>query len=131
VRVTPGKGGDGKRELIFVVEETKQLNKRIFFFFFLFFVWGFDIITGCCSMRREKYIPFGGPDGGDGGKGGDIIIKADERLSSLRHLKTSYHAQSGGPGQGKAKTGKKGEHMVIPVPVGWSLSCQKKKKKPF
>ena len=80
-----------------------------------------SVSIGCVSMRREKYIPFGGPDGGDGGDGGSVLVKVDKRVSSLKHLRTTYHAQSGGSGLGKAMTGKRGEDLTISVPLGKEL----------
>jgi len=75
---------------------------------------------GCVSFRREKYIPKGGPDGGDGGKGGDIIIRTASRRRTLQQFRYKRHfkASNGGPGQGKQKTGKGGEDIVIEVPPG-------------
>lgn len=78
---------------------------------------------GCTSFRREKFVPRGGPDGGNGGKGGDIILVADERLESLidfRYVR-SYRAQSGGHGKGKKQHGRAGKDRIIPVPVGTVL----------
>jgi GTP-binding protein len=76
--------------------------------------------NGCVSFRREKYVPKGGPQGGDGGKGGDIVLVADSQLSTLidLHYRKSYKADNGGHGQGKSMTGKDGEEVVIPVPPG-------------
>jgi len=76
--------------------------------------------AGCASFRREKYIPKGGPDGGDGGKGGDVIFRASDKLLSLydfRH-KRVYEAENGRPGQGKMCYGRAGEHMVVDIPAG-------------
>lgn len=75
---------------------------------------------GCVSFRREKYIPRGGPDGGDGGKGGDVWIIADNGLVSLLDFKYKKHytAERGEHGQGSNCTGKGGEDIVIRVPVG-------------
>ncbi len=75
---------------------------------------------GCVSFRREKFIPKGGPDGGDGGKGGDIVIKAQPRLLTLYDLrvKRNYQAENGQPGQGCQKYGRAGKNLVIEVPVG-------------
>ncbi len=75
---------------------------------------------GCVSFRREKYVPKGGPDGGDGGKGGDVIIKTSERRRTLYQFRYKKHfkAANGAPGQGKQKTGKNGENVVIEVPPG-------------
>lgn len=78
---------------------------------------------GCISFRREKYIPKGGPDGGDGGKGGDVFIVADSGLASLLDFryKKHYAAERGEHGQGSNCTGKNGEDIVIRVPVGTVL----------
>ncbi|UCG52382.1 MAG: GTPase ObgE [Candidatus Latescibacterota bacterium] len=76
--------------------------------------------NGCVSFRREKYVPRGGPDGGDGGHGGDVVVAATGRLSTLidLHYRRIYKAERGGHGQGKSKRGKNGEDVVIPVPPG-------------
>ncbi|KJR42040.1 Obg family GTPase CgtA [Candidatus Magnetoovum chiemensis] len=75
---------------------------------------------GCVSFRREKFIPKGGPNGGNGGSGADIIIKADNRLNTLLDHKYNkhYRAQNGMPGMGNNMTGKDGEPLTIKVPVG-------------
>ena len=75
---------------------------------------------GCVSFRREKYVPKGGPDGGDGGKGGDIIIQTSARRRTLYQFRYKKHfkAANGSPGQGKQKTGKNGENIIIEVPPG-------------
>lgn len=75
---------------------------------------------GCCSFRREKYIPKGGPDGGNGGKGGDIVLEADPDTSSLVALyyEPIRRAKDGARGQGSDKTGRNAEELVIRVPVG-------------
>ncbi|MCX7015641.1 MAG: GTPase ObgE [Candidatus Sumerlaeota bacterium] len=80
--------------------------------------------SGCVSFRREKYVPFGGPDGGDGGKGGDIVFEADANLATLLDLKMhpSVRAQSGAKGQGAQKTGKSGADIVIRLPLGSVIS---------
>ena len=75
---------------------------------------------GHCSFRREKYVPAGGPDGGDGGKGGDLIFEVNEGLNTLvdyRH-KRKHVAQDGEPGRKKRCSGKNGEDLVLPVPRG-------------
>lgn len=79
--------------------------------------------AGSASFRREAHVPRGGPDGGDGGRGGHIIIEADENVSSLVHLVGVRHwvADSGEPGHGSLKTGRDGEDTVIRVPTGTIL----------
>ena len=76
--------------------------------------------NGSVSFRREPFVPQGGPDGGDGGKGGDIVIMADENLRTLMDFryKTKYEAQSGENGKKKKQFGKKGDDLTIKVPVG-------------
>jgi len=75
---------------------------------------------GCVSFRREAYVPRGGPDGGDGGKGGDIIIRADSQLGTLIDLKyqQNYFARNGEQGRGKQQSGADADDIVIRVPVG-------------
>jgi GTP-binding protein len=75
---------------------------------------------GCVSFRREKYAPLGGPDGGDGGRGGAVYLVAQAGLDTLLDLagRHHYHAESGRPGQGANKTGKSGDDLFIPVPPG-------------
>jgi len=75
---------------------------------------------GCVSFRREKYVPRGGPDGGNGGKGGDVILRASESRHTLLDLKFNQHwkAESGGNGEGNNRTGKNGSDVQISVPVG-------------
>ncbi len=75
---------------------------------------------GIVSFRREKYIPKGGPDGGDGGKGGDVIIEASKDENTLRpfRFKRHFRAENGQPGGSNNKTGKSGEDLIIKVPIG-------------
>ncbi|MBN1176043.1 MAG: GTPase ObgE [Dehalococcoidales bacterium] len=75
---------------------------------------------GTVAFRREKYVPYGGPNGGDGGRGGDVVFKADESIDSLRGYRgrKKYRAGDGGDGQGSRKHGQRGEDLVLPVPVG-------------
>ncbi|HPR50592.1 MAG TPA: GTPase ObgE [Deltaproteobacteria bacterium] len=79
--------------------------------------------NGCCSFRREKYVPKGGPDGGDGGKGGDIIIEASPHVHTLldQRYHPHYKSERGQHGQGKNCTGKSGRDLTIHVPVGTLL----------
>lgn len=76
--------------------------------------------NGAVSFRREKYVAAGGPDGGDGGKGGDIVFKVDDNLATLSDFryKRKYKAPSGQPGQGGRRRGKNGEDLIILVPRG-------------
>ena len=76
--------------------------------------------AGCVSLRREKYIPKGGPDGGDGGRGGDIIFKATAKRRTLYHLRFQklYKAKNGSGGQGNNRAGKSGETLIIELPLG-------------
>ncbi|OGC87273.1 MAG: GTPase ObgE [candidate division Zixibacteria bacterium RBG_16_48_11] len=85
---------------------------------------------GAVSFRREKYVPKGGPDGGDGGKGGDVIIQADINLITLMDFKykTCYQAESGTGGRGAKKFGKDGKNLIIQVPVGTLLKDRIKKE---
>ncbi len=76
--------------------------------------------NGCISFRREKYVPKGGPDGGDGGRGGDVVFKVSNRKRTLldfryRHL---FKASSGKHGQGQDRHGRRGEDLVLEVPPG-------------
>jgi GTP-binding protein len=75
---------------------------------------------GSVSFRREKFIPKGGPDGGDGGKGGDVIILTTSRRRTLYQFryKKIFKAKNGGYGQGRQKTGKNGDNLIIEVPPG-------------
>lgn len=79
--------------------------------------------AGAVSFRREKYIPKGGPDGGDGGKGGDVIIQAKQGYYNLGHLFKDriYKAQNGGFGMGQNRHGKDGQDLVIHVPAGTQI----------
>ncbi|MBN2314247.1 MAG: GTPase ObgE [Sedimentisphaerales bacterium] len=75
---------------------------------------------GCVSFRREKFIPKGGPDGGDGGRGGNVYFQAVDNLDTLLDFAGKHHwtAQNGRPGSGNNKTGADGEDLVIKVPPG-------------
>ncbi|MBQ2867999.1 MAG: GTPase CgtA, partial [Firmicutes bacterium] len=76
--------------------------------------------NGSVSFRREPFVPQGGPDGGDGGKGGDVIFKADEGLRTLMDFryKRKYEAENGEDGKKKKCFGKKGADLIIRVPAG-------------
>jgi GTP-binding protein len=76
--------------------------------------------AGCASMRREKFIEFGGPNGGDGGRGGDVYFKGDANLTSLFDLRLHPHQRAGNgiAGMGDQKTGKTGSDKIIKVPLG-------------
>ena len=76
--------------------------------------------NGAVSFRREKYVPKGGPDGGDGGRGGNVILRADRHLTTLLdfHYQNKYIAEDGKHGQGGLKTGRNGKDIVIKLPQG-------------
>ena len=84
------------------------------------FVKAGDGGSGSPSFRREKFIEFGGPDGGDGGKGGSVILKAERNLNTLIDFRYQQHfkAERGGGGSGKNKTGRGGKTLVLKVPIG-------------
>ena len=76
--------------------------------------------NGAVSFLREKFVPAGGPDGGDGGRGGDVIIRVDDNLATLMDFqyKAKYEAGGGADGSGRQKTGRDGENLIICVPRG-------------
>lgn len=76
--------------------------------------------AGCVSFRREKFVPFGGPDGGDGGRGGDVVFQVKENLKTLAHLrmKRVFRAKNGLPGGGQKMSGRNGESVYVFVPPG-------------
>ena len=78
---------------------------------------------GCLSFRREKDIEFGGPNGGNGGKGGDIIFEASDRLNTLIDFRYQQHykAKSGEHGKGDNRSGADGENCIIQIPVGTQI----------
>ncbi len=85
--------------------------------------------SGCISFRREKFIEFGGPDGGDGGKGGDVIVRAISNLNTLIDFKyrRHYFAKNGRPGMGQNKTGANGDNVILNVPIGTEVLLENKK----
>jgi len=86
--------------------------------------------SGCVSFRREKYVPKGGPDGGDGGRGGNVIIRSNHNLfalSDLGHI-SIYKAENGKNGRGSNKKGKDGKSMIIIVPCGTIVQNRKNNK---
>ena len=76
--------------------------------------------NGCLAFRREKFVPRGGPSGGDGGKGGDVLMESSERHNTLVHFRFNpeYKAERGRHGEGSNKTGREGENVLLKVPVG-------------
>ncbi len=84
--------------------------------------------AGCVSFRKEKYIEFGGPDGGDGGRGGNVIIKTTENLNTLIDYKYKQHhfAKNGRQGMGKNKAGRKGDDIILTVPIGTEVLLENK-----
>jgi GTP-binding protein len=87
------------------------------------FVKSGDGGAGCVSFRREKFIEFGGPDGGDGGRGGDVIVEAADNLNTLIDFRYQQHfrAERGHHGMGKNRTGADGKPTIIRVPVGTQI----------
>jgi len=75
---------------------------------------------GCVSFRREKFVPKGGPDGGDGGRGGDVILRADQHVDNLSNLfyEPIIKAKNGGHGQGKKMHGRSAPPKIVKVPAG-------------
>jgi len=83
-------------------------------------VKGGDGGNGCVAFRREKFVPRGGPSGGDGGKGGDVLMESSERHNTLVHFRFNpeYKAQRGRHGEGSNRSGREGEDVLLKVPVG-------------
>jgi GTPase len=87
---------------------------------------------GCVSFRREKFVPKGGPDGGDGGRGGDVILQADRHVDNLANLfyEPIIKAESGGHGKGKKMAGRAGANKIVKVPVGTVVWPAEEGKRP-
>src|SRR5262245_25576795 len=79
---------------------------------------------GCVSFRREKFVPFGGPDGGDGGLGGSVYLRAAEGINTLADFRVerTFRAKSGEGGSGNDCTGRGGDDLYVPVPIGTTVS---------
>src|SRR5437879_6410693 len=88
---------------------------------------------GSVSFRREKFVPKGGPDGGDGGRGGDVILRADRHVDNLSNLfyEPIIKARSGGHGMGKKMHGRSAPNKIVKVPVGTIVyTAQEDRKRP-
>ena len=85
--------------------------------------------NGCCSFRREKFIEFGGPNGGDGGRGGSIILSASSGLNTLIDYRFTQHfrAERGENGKGNNQTGASGKDLILEVPIGTQIYAEDKK----
>ena len=92
------------------------------------FVKSGDGGAGCCSFRREKYVEFGGPDGGNGGRGGDVVAEAVEGLNTLIDFRYRQHfkAKRGHHGEGRDRSGAAGGEMVVKVPTGTQILAEDK-----
>ena len=79
--------------------------------------------NGCVAFRREKYVPKGGPSGGDGGRGGDVIFRIQRNLRTLTHLRyrQSFKAENGRDGEGRGRSGRAGADVLVPVPPGSTI----------
>ena len=76
--------------------------------------------NGCLAFRREKFVPRGGPSGGDGGRGGDVVLVASDHYNTLLHFRFNpeHTAERGRHGEGSNRTGREGSDVELPVPVG-------------
>ena len=109
--------------LLFFICRTKRGRDMKFLDQAKIFVKSGDGGNGCVSFRREKYIEHGGPNGGDGGRGGDVIVVAVENLNTLIDFRYRQHfkAARGGHGMGRDRTGPGGDDLIIKVPVGTQI----------
>ena len=87
---------------------------------------------GSVSFRREKFVPRGGPDGGDGGRGGNVILQADRHVDNLVNLfyEPLIKAKNGGHGMGKKMSGRAGADKIVKVPVGTVVWLEEKEERP-
>src|SRR6187399_1279510 len=87
---------------------------------------------GCVSFRREKFVPKGGPDGGDGGRGGNVILRADRHVDNLANLfyEPLIKAKNGGHGMGKKMSGRAGADKIVKVPMGTVVWPAEEKERP-
>src|SRR3954454_17465503 len=87
---------------------------------------------GSVSFRREKFVPKGGPDGGDGGRGGNVILQADRHVDNLASLfyEPLIKAKNGGHGMGKKMSGRSGVDKIVKVPVGTVVWLDEKEERP-
>src|SRR5213594_1308578 len=87
---------------------------------------------GSVSFRREKFVPKGGPDGGDGGRGGDVILRADRHVDNLANLfyEPIIKAKNGGHGMGKKMAGRAGADKIVKIPIGTIVWQAEEEKRP-
>src|SRR2546421_11649460 len=88
--------------------------------------------NGCMAFRREKFVPRGGPSGGDGGRGGDVYMESSERHNTLVHFRFNpeYKAERGRHGEGSNKSGREGGDIVLKVPAGTILYDHASRQRP-
>ena len=117
-----------------ILNNETNVEKKVNYIMFIdrakIFVKSGDGGHGSISFRREKYVPLGGPDGGDGGRGGDVILVADRNMTTLLDFtyKRKYVAEKGGNGEGSKCYGKDGEKLIIKVPMGTIVKDQESGK---
>lgn len=117
-----------------ILNNETNVEKKVNYIMFIdrakIFVKSGDGGHGSISFRREKYVPLGGPDGGDGGRGGDVILVADRNMTTLLDFtyKRKYVAEKGGNGEGSKCYGKDGEKLIIKAPMGTIVKDQESGK---